>query len=409
MAAALSVFAQVVFFNPVLGVLLPEFEREFGWSRTQVSLGATTGTLLGAAIAPLFGPLVDRYGGRRFVIGAGLIMAVGLIGMANMQTYWQYLLFYSAGRAMSSGLLNMAATVTVAKWFVRRRGIAVGATTVGTRAAFAILPLVAQFTIEASDWRTAAYLLAAVVALVGTIPAFLWLHRRPEDFGQLPDDDRIGSKSQEKGSGRERSWSRHDAIRTRGFWLLTAAVSLQGFAIGAVNLHQVAYMVDKGLAQADAALILSLFAVFAGLGAVVEGALDHWLGARRTFIFGLLMAAVGIVLLLMVNSFLTGFVFAMVYGMSLGLMLTSHQVVFADFYGRESLGAIFGAASPFFMFVGAFGPMVGGLFHDVTGNYTSVFILFGIGYVVAAILVSISRAPKQPNEMGAQVHPASVS
>src|SRR4051794_2096924 len=59
LAAALSAFTQVAFFNPVLGVFIPEFQREFGWSRTEISFGATIGTLVAAFIAPYFGPQIE--------------------------------------------------------------------------------------------------------------------------------------------------------------------------------------------------------------------------------------------------------------------------------------------------------------------------------------------------------------
>ena len=77
--AVLASFTEVAFFNPVLGVFIPEFEREFGWSRTEISLGVSLGSLVGAAVAPFFGPMVDRYGGRPFVVGGAAFMAIGLV------------------------------------------------------------------------------------------------------------------------------------------------------------------------------------------------------------------------------------------------------------------------------------------------------------------------------------------
>jgi MFS family permease len=397
LAAALSVFAQVAFFNPVLGVFIPEFEKEFGWSRTEISLGATFGTFGAAAIAPFFGPMIDRYGGRRFVVGGGVVMAVGLVALANMQTEWQFFIIYAIGRAMATGLLNVAATVTVSKWFVRKRGLAVGMTTIGTRAGFALMPVIVQLIIDSSDWRAAAYTLAVIVAVFGTVPSLLWLRKQPEDYGLLPDGDVIDPR--QAGTHLrtlEQNWTRQQAMRTSAFWLLTGAISLQTFAGGAVNLHQIPYMVDRGISQGNAALVLSLFAVFSGVGGLAESFFDHTIGARVTFIIGLVGSAGGMIILMFTSTFAMGVVFAAFYGLSFGLMITSQQVVFADFYGRESLGAIRGASLPLFMVLQAFGPIVGGLFYDTTGSYEGAFILFAAGYVIAAGLMFIARAPKLP-------------
>jgi MFS family permease len=409
LAAALSVFAQVAFFNPVLGVFIPEFEKEFGWSRTEISLGATFGTLGAAAIAPFFGPMIDRYGGRRFVVAGGFVMAIGLLCLANMQTEWQFFIIYGIGRAMATGLLNVAATVTVSKWFVRKRGLAVGMTTIGTRAGFAMMPVVVQLIIDSSDWRAAAYMLAVVVGIFGTVPSLLWLRKQPEDYDLLPDGDSVDSRLATPHLHKvEQNWTRQQAMRTSAFWLLTFAISLQTFAGGAVNLHQIPYMVDRGISQGNAALVLSLFAVFSAIGGLAESFFDHTIGARITFIIGLLGSAGGMVILMFTSTFGMGVAFAAFYGLSFGLMLTSQQVVFADFYGRESLGAIRGASLPLFMLLQAFGPIVGGLFYDTTGSYEGAFILFAGGYVIAAGLMFVARAPRLPATAPAPAKPVAV-
>src|SRR5687768_7288974 len=80
--AALVGFTEVAFFNPVLGVFIPEFEREFGWSRTEISLAVTVGSLVGALLAPFSGPLIDRFGGRPFAVGGCVVMALALVALS---------------------------------------------------------------------------------------------------------------------------------------------------------------------------------------------------------------------------------------------------------------------------------------------------------------------------------------
>jgi MFS family permease len=395
LVAALAAFGEVAFYNPVLGVFIPEFEKDFGWSRTEISSAVTLGSLLGAFVATMAGPLIDRYGGKVFVSGGSALMAIGLVALSQMQTEWQFFIIYAVGRAAASGLIGLAAGVTVSKWFIQRRGFAVGITNLGTRFGFMFMPIGVQLIIDAADWRTAALALAACVTTVGIFPALWWMHPRPERLGLEPDgivrvDPNVALRP------REVSWQRREAMRTRAFWLLTIAVSLQNFAGGAINLHQIAHMVDRGLAPASAAAILSLVAAFAAAGALLEGFLDERIGPRRTMTVGLCGSALGMGVLLSVNGIAIAVVYAAVYGIASGLMITSSQLVFANYFGRESLGAIRGAVAPIQMGLNALGPIIAGLAHDQTGSYLAAFVPFACAYLVAAGALTIARRPVHP-------------
>jgi MFS family permease len=367
LVAALAAFGEVAFYNPVLGVFIPEFEKEFGWSRTEISSAVTLGSLLGAFVATMAGPLIDRYGGKAFVSGGSALMVIGLVG-----------------------------SVTVSKWFIQRRGYAVGVTNLGTRFGFMVLPIGVQLMIDAADWRAAALALASCVTAVGILPALWWMHPRPEKYGLHPD----GIVPVAPGAAvrpREVNWTRREAMHTRAFWLLTVAVSLQNFAGGAINLHQIAHMVDRGLSPASAAAILSLVAAFAAAGALLEGFLDERIGARRTMTVGLCGSALGMGVLLMVNGLGVAVVYAAIYGIASGLMITSSQLVFANYFGRASLGAIRGAVAPIQMVLNALGPIIAGLAHDQTGSYLAAFVPFACAYLVAAGALTVARRPVHAN------------
>src|SRR5688500_16428268 len=168
--AALVAFSEVAFFNPVLGVFIPAFEAEFGWSRTEISSAVTLGSLVGALMAPFFGPLIDRHGGKLFVASGCAVMAIALVCLSLMQTEWQFFVVYAVGRGMAAGMIGLAASVTVSKWFIRRRGFAVGVPSLGTRVGFAVMPIGVQLIIDAQGWRSACLVLASLVATFGIVP-----------------------------------------------------------------------------------------------------------------------------------------------------------------------------------------------------------------------------------------------
>ena len=396
-AALLASFSQVAFFNPVLGVLIPEFQRDFGWSRTEISLGVTFGSLTGALIAPIFGPLVDRYGGRRFVVGAACFMSVLLLLLSRMQTEWQFYIVYALGRGTGSGLMDLTTAVTVSKWFVRRRGVAIGVMSLGPRLGFALLPIGVQVLIDAANWRTAAVALAAIVFVFGALPSLRFLHAKPEALGLLPDGEELPPPGMPRAPRQhEVSWTRRDAMRTSAFWLVTLAVSLMSLAGGAINLHQIPHLEDRGLSPDTAALVITVVAIFGGGGVLLEGYVDSRVGARWTMVVGLLGSALGMVFLISVHGLGMALVFAVVYGLSFGIMVASNQVVFADYFGREAIGAIRGAAAPIQLCLNAVGPVLAGAAYDLTGGYSAAFIPFMVADIIAAAALVIAKKPSPP-------------
>ena len=403
-AAALASFAQVSFFNPVLGVFMPALTRDFGWGRAEVSGAMTVGSLGGALLSPVAGPLVDRYGGKALIAGGALVMTVCLALLALLQDIWQFYILFAIGRAIASGVLTLAATVTVSKWFIRRRGIAVGVTTLGTRAAFAVLPIGVQLIIGGWGWRQAWIALAVVVGVLGILPTLRFLHAAPEAMGLTPDGDPPFDPGPAGGQGvrpLEVDWRREDALRTRAFWLVTLAVSLEAWAGGAINLHKIPHLVDRGLSPNTAALTISVLALFAAAGSLLEGALDAAVGARWTLVVGLIGSAAGMVILMSVHGTGMAMAYAALYGVAFGMMVTSSQVVFADYFGRAALGAIRGTAGPIQMTLNAIGPLVAGIAYDRTGSYLAAFVPFTVSYVLAAACLVVARKPTASGQVAA--------
>ena len=117
------------------------------------------------------------------------------------------------------------------------------------------------------------------------------------------------------------------------------------------------------------------------------------IGTRMTMAVGLTGSALGMVVLMNTSTVAMGVVFAVSYGVAFGLMVTSSQIVFADYFGRRSLGAIRGSAAPFQFSFNAVGPIVGGVAFDLTGSYLAAFIPFTFAYLIAAGSLLVARKP----------------
>jgi cyanate permease len=234
-----------------------------------------------------------------------------------------------------------------------------------------------------------------LVLVLGILPSVWWLHPSPEALDLEPDG--IPTLSIQRDAvvrPREENWTGRAAVHTPAFWLITTAVSLQSCCTGAINLHQIPHLIDRGLSPATAALVAGVLALSSIAGALLAGVFDMRVGTRWTLVTGLLASAVGVVILINVNSTAVGLFYGVWYGLAFGLMLTSSQIVLADYFGRMSLGTIRGISAPFQMSFNAAGPLIAGIVYDATGSYIAAFSLFASCYVAAAVALLIARRPR---------------
>ena len=388
-------FTSTAFFNPVLSVFFGPLSDQFGWTRGEMSLAVTIGSAVAAFASPGIGWTLDRWGGRWVMTASALAMGGCLFALSGMTALWQYYVFYSIGRALAQGVINASVFISVANWFVRRRPFAVALVSTGQRAGLATLPLLAALVIGSGDWRTGFTVLAVIVLAVGVLPPLLLMKRRPEDVGLLPDGDAAPSEDDDAlSAAADVSWSLRDAVRTRAYWLIGFAIGLLMFCAGSVNLHQIPHMVGNGLSTAEAAGIVAIFSIVAAGGGLLGGAIATRLSTQRTIALSLLGQAGGVVLLMAVDDLPSALVYAVAYGLCFGTTVTLSQVIYADYFGRLSLGVIRGSFQPVQLAFNAAGPWLGGYWFDQTGSYTSVFTLFAVLFVLASMFVALATVPR---------------
>ena len=283
-AISMVSFSRVAFFNPVLGVFVSPLEDEFGWSRTTIALALTMGTLLGAFSTIIVGRLMDRYGSRYFLTGTMALAGTLLLLLATMDEVWQFYVYFGLGRALIVGIVDVAVIVTVANWFIRYRGRAMGIMLVGVRGAMGVMPLVVLAFISAADFRAGFAALGVIILVFGVVPPYLFVRRRPEDIGLLPDGDRPNStptahrrdgdrrrRGENRDDDNDPRWTVRETIRTRAFWLLLLGTSQVFLVGGAINFTMASHLEDSGLTRSTAIIVISVWA-FSG----IAGRLTRW-------------------------------------------------------------------------------------------------------------------------------------
>jgi MFS family permease len=396
-AAFFATFGSVVFFNPVLGVFSQLLEEDFGWTRSEVAGAVSLGSLVAGLASPVTGVVLDRWGGRWVIVGAGLVMAACALALSQMDALWQLLLFYAIGRAVAVGAMSPAGFVATANWFIRRRPMVSGIVAVGPRIGMALFPVVVALAIQVSGTWRAGWLALAVIAVAVTVPSLLFMRRRPEDMGLLPDgdaapDDLDGLPAPPA----ERNFSLREAVRTRAYWLLGGAIALVMFCGGAVNFHQIPHLVDQGLPRTQAALVVTVFSVTGACGAILGGIVAQRLTMRWTQVIALSGMSVAVLFLMNAATFGGAMLYAVSYGLFFGVEVSLSQVIYADYFGRRSMGTIRGSFQPVQLATNAAGPFAVGVWYDHTGSYDAAFVSFAVLFVLAALAMAFASYPVAP-------------
>ena len=396
-------------FNSTYGVFIYHVGGETGWGRTALAGVKTIARIPESIVAAFIGPLVDRYGARWLMVAGGGIMAASFMLLSTIQELWQ--LFFYMGVLMSLGgvcLGGFVTTVAVANWFILKRGRALGIATMGGSFGTMLLPVLASLMIEAWGWRQTWFLMGVAV-LVLVIPAALFVRRRPEDLGLQPDgfaapSEHVTAPTLSAGQRRRREqllaadvvWTRREVIRTPVLWVMVFAWGFQIFSVTGTNLHMVPFFQDLGAPLIVAAAAVSARSATSLVAHPLWGVVIDRIPVKPAASLHFLMTALGIAMWLLPPSTPTLVAGLVLFGLGGGGGAVVSEMIWSGFFGRLSLGTVRGVAFPLQTALGAVGPLAIGLLYDLSGSYTSSFVVLATGSVVAAILVQLAKPPPPP-------------
>jgi sugar phosphate permease len=390
---------------PVLGVLLKPITEEFGWSRSTFAGALTIGTLCGGVVAIFVGPRLDRYGGRWILTVAFIIIGLALILMSRVTTLWQFYVLQAIARMMNMGVVILGLQVIIPKWFIYGRGRALAFSQLGMTLGNIVVPLYIQMTAATAGWRVASMILGIAVVIVA-IPVFtIFLRRRPEDMGLFPDgvvyqkhtetlDKTVTSEGGTPlAKSFEVSFSVREVVKMRSFYLLLTASTILMFVAPGMFLHLVSYLTDNGLSPRVSAMVMAVVSGSSAIGSISFGTFADRHNPRLLLASGLALMGIGYLLLIFSHSIVPAFAWAVYMGIVQGGVFTTIQVVWANYYGRESIGGIRGVVWPVQTTAAAIGPLISALTYDMYGGYAFIFALCAFLSVVGSLSVLVAKSP----------------
>ena len=386
-------------FRSTPGALIDPLQTEYGWSRGTISFAVSVNLLLFGLTAPFAAALMNRFGIRRVVASALLLVSAGSGLTVFMESSWQLVLLWGVLVGLGTGSMALAFVATVAgRWFVKRRGLVTGILTAGgATGQLVFLPVVAWLA-EHHGWRSAALVVAG--GALAVVPLVLLLMRDyPYDVGLPPygGDELVVPPPRTGNAATAALDALRTASRTSQFWLLAGGFAICGATTnGLVGTHFIPAAHDHGMPTTTAAGLLALVGLFDIAGTIASG----WLTDRvdsRLLLAGY-YAGRGLSLLVVSQLFAASphpsmLVFILFYGLDWVATVPPTVALCRQYFG-EAGPVVFGWVFASHQVGAAIAATAAGLTRDHLGTYGPVWYVAGALCLVAASFSARLPAPE---------------
>ena len=397
-------------FRATPGVLINPLRAEFGWSVSTISLAVTVNLTLFGLTAPLATALMERFGIRRVVTGALILVALGSGLTVFMTASWQLILCWGVLIGLGTGSMAMGLVAIVAsRWFVAHRGLVTGVlTAAGATGQLIFLPVLAGLA-TSHGWRSAA--LTVTIGAAAVVPLVVWLLRdHPRDVGLTaygaPDEPgtaqlAAADTGRRAGAGRIAIGALATGARSRTFWFLAIGFAICGASTnGLIGTHFIPAAHDHGMPETTAAGLLALVGIFDIAGTVASGWLTDRLDPR--LLLAVYYALRGCALMLL-PSLLTDdlhpsmLVFIIFYGLDWVATVPPTIALCRIHFGAAG-AVVFGWVFAAHQLGAAAAATLAGVVRDVRGDYALAWAGAGALCLIAAALSARVPGPTRDPE-----------
>jgi MFS family permease len=367
--------------------------KEFGWSRGGLKFRDLIQFALGGLLAPFAGALADRFGIKRLIMTGSVLLTLCFVAYSQVSS----LPMVYGIHVVIATVLSLAGLVVsvllVSRWFVRKRGTAIGLALVGTSLGGVLLPPLGAALIASYGWRTA-FLMEALIPLGLLVLIGLLVKDSPSEMGLHPygSDSAVGSPSAAL-SG----MAYGEALRSRTFWAISLCAMTTFYSILGVQSHLVLHLRGLGFTPAAAAGGLSLMYVAGLVGKFLFGYLADVLDRKMVFVGNVTVMLLGSLCLSSMNPALF-WPFVILFGFGWGGLYTLLQLLTMDSFGLKAGGKILGTITVLDALGGGLGPWVSGVLFDKTGNYQASFLVVS-GLITVALFIALTLRVPRPADV----------
>jgi MFS family permease len=372
-----------------------------GWSHSSIFLGLAARMIVGAAGGLLLGHIADRrWGAAKLLLIGVSIDSLSLIALRWIDSPLQFVVIYGVIGGLGNTGMRLTQTTLLAKWYVAKRGMAVGfAANGGGVSALIMVPIIAVL-IDGLGWRDAWAAIGAIMA-ISLIPLVPLAVRAPEDIGLEPDNGDVPNRAGVVSAAEERSYRLSEVLYTWQFWLLMLAALFGMYSLQTQTIIMVPYFEEIGFSSGQAAASLAFYGAVSIVLRFVWGWMGDRFTVRKSIIFQAVITAIGCVMLLQISGSLSLYLVMGYLGIALSGYPPLQILLWPEFFGRTHIGSIVGTTQFLIAIAGAVGPVIAGAIYDQTGSYVSTIWLLVATWLLTAALMFIVRPARDPSRRAA--------
>ncbi len=376
-------------------------------SRDQISTAYMLGTIASSFFLIWAGTVYDKYGARWVGIATSFILAFVLVLLSQSDrlihlfvstsspSYMAFavsilVLFFFMLRFSGQGVLTMVSRNMLMKWFIARRGLVNGISSVFVSLGFSIAPLSFDMMIQGTSWRHAWLIMAAAIGLVFTVFVFLFFRDNPEDLDMVPDGEKHANKEHNVIIKPFKQFTLKEARGNLTLWLFSIPMAIYAMYVTGYTFHLVSLFGNAGIDREQA---LSIF-IPTSFISVTLALLGGWISDRIKLVYLLYIMLAGEILALVSLAqvgrpvFYVGFIIG--NGMVSGMYNTLMAVTWPRYFGRDHLGKITGFVMSLIVFGSSLGPILFSLSFSRLGSYS--FAIYALLSIIIVLTIFSYKA-----------------
>ncbi|WP_297091995.1 MFS transporter [uncultured Draconibacterium sp.] len=378
--------------------------ENIGISRDQLSTAYMFGTIASSLVLTYAGKLYDKYGARWVGMATALVLAMVLVLMSQSDRIIKLLtapnssayagvaiavliIFFFMLRFSGQGVLTMVSRNMLMKWFIARRGLVNGISSVFVSLGFATAPLTFDMLIQETSWRHAWLLMAAFIGLFFTAFVFLFFRDNPEDINMVADGEKHANKEHNVIIKPFKQFSLNEARSNITFWLFAIPLSIYSLYVTGFTFHLVSLFTEAGISREKALAVFIPVSLISVSFALVGGWISDRIKLQYLLWLMLLAEIIALFSLAKISSDIFYYTFIIGNGIVSGIFNVLMAVTWPRFYGREHLGQITGFVMALIVFGSALGPILFSLSFSQFGTYSlGIYVLVGILLLITALV-----------------------
>jgi MFS family permease len=370
--------------------------ENIGVNRDQLSTAYMFGTIASSFILTYAGRIYDKFGARWVGMGTSLLLGGVLVLLSqtdriiktvvsdSSSAYKAFaiavlILFFFMLRFSGQGVLTMVSRNMLMKWFIARRGLVNGISSVFVSLGFSMAPLTFDMLIQGTSWRLAWLLMALAIGVFFTFFVFLFYRDNPEDLKMVPDGEKHGNKVGNVIQKPFKQFTLKEARTGISFWIFVIPLAIYALYVTGFTFHMVSLFGKAGISREKALAIFIPVSFISVSFAFIGGWISDRIKLQYLLFLMLFGEILGLFSLANINSGFYYYTFIIGNGIVSGIYNVLMAVTWPRFYGRENLGKITGFVMSLIVFGSALGPIIFSVSFSQTGSYSlGIYALLGI-------------------------------